>query len=187
MSLPSILVFFGLTASGKSTLGRLFAEHHNYVYLNTDRVRKEILGLPVTARKGAPPNEGIYSQQLTRDTYAELLLRAEQAVQSGAPGVVLDGSYMRLEDRRGVLQLATKLGLDVVFVFCDCSAATVKERLQQRARDPEAISDAGWAIYQDQLAKFSAPDELAAGQLLQINTERPPGDLLAELDNLLRR
>ena len=40
-----IFVFFGLIASGKSTLAEHFAKRYHLPYYNTDRVRKELAGI----------------------------------------------------------------------------------------------------------------------------------------------
>ena len=48
----TLVVFFGMIASGKSTLGQAWSEHCHAPYYNTDRVRKKLLGLRPTAAAG---------------------------------------------------------------------------------------------------------------------------------------
>ena len=45
-----ILVFFGMTASGKSTLAQACADRYGAPYYNTDRIRKELAGLEARNR-----------------------------------------------------------------------------------------------------------------------------------------
>ena len=44
--------------------------------LNSDRIRKELAGLPAEASARAPYGSGIYTGEWTERTYAELLHRA---------------------------------------------------------------------------------------------------------------
>ncbi len=73
-----ILVFFGMTASGKSTLAQACAERYGAPCYNTDRVRKELAGLPATAHRPDAVGQGIYSHELSTKTYEALLRKAKE-------------------------------------------------------------------------------------------------------------
>lgn len=176
-----IVVFFGMTASGKSTVGQAFARIHGFPYYNTDRVRKGLAGLRPTDKRPDGVGKGIYSDQLTRQTYRALLTKCCNECKQGAEGVVLDGSYGRRSDRDQVRQVAETLGVDVVFVFCTCSEREVLRRLEVRRRDVAAVSDGRLEIYRYQLRRFELPDELAADQLINLQTEHHVHQLLAQL------
>jgi predicted kinase len=182
MEKRTIYIFFGLIASGKSTLAELFAAAHHFSYYNTDRVRKELAGLAANERRLDELGQGLYSTEFTEKTYQEMLERTEQDLQQGACGVVLDGSYSRRDDRRKVLDLAASREVDLLFILCTCSDKEVKRRLELRARDPEAVSDGRWEIFVKQKETFEFPDELAPGQLLQLDTEAEPKQLLILLE-----
>ena len=53
------ILFFGLIASGKSTLAKAWAEQKNIPYYNSDVVRKELAGLSPTASNPATSNQQI--------------------------------------------------------------------------------------------------------------------------------
>ena len=167
-----IVVFFGLTASGKSTLGQAWARAWGASYHNTDRVRKELAGLAPTARRPDEVAGGIYSADFTDRTYGAMLARAEEDFAQGYGMVVLDGSYSRRRDRDQVREVARRLGGRGVFVFCTCSAAEVQRRLERRAGDPEAVSDGRWEIYQHQLATFERVDAGTEGEEITLDTEQ---------------
>ena len=173
-------VFFGLIASGKSTLAEIFAESENMEYLNTDRVRKELAGIEATQHKSEDPGQGIYNPAFTERTYATMLARAADSLGQGR-GVVLDGSYSRRKDRAAVLACGRQEKAPVRFILCSCSDTEVKRRLAMRARDPLAVSDGRWEIYLRQKESFESPDELAPDQLLQLNTEADPAFLLRQI------
>jgi predicted kinase len=182
MQAPTIYVFFGLIASGKSTLAELFAAENNFPCYNTDRVRKELAGIGATDRDGM--DRGIYTPEFTDKTYQAMLNRAEQDLKQGREAVVLDGSYSREQDRAKVIRLAGSLEAAVFFILCSCSELEVKRRLALRAQDPNAVSDGHWEIFVLQKKKFALPEELAAEQLLELDTEAEPDQLLRRLQQI---
>lgn len=180
-----ILVFSGMTASGKSTLAQACAHRWQAPHYNTDRVRKELVGLAATTPCPDAPGQGIYTQHLSEQTYERLLQRAEEALRSGKTAlVVLDGSYGSRAERERVRQRAEKLGVGVRFLYCRCSERETRRRLQQRAQDPQAVSDGRWEIYQHQLKSFELPLATET-DVLTLDTEASVETLLAQLSDIL--
>jgi len=186
MTTGKIYIFFGLIASGKSTLAEQFAAVHHFPYYNTDRVRKELAGIEVTERRADDLGQGIYAPAYTEKTYNEMLERAGHDLQNGEEAVVLDGSYSRLDDRKKVLGLTEALGVDALFILCTCSDHEVKRRLDLRAKDPNAVSDGRWEIFVKQKNNFEFPDELNPDQLLRLDTEADPEQLLNQLQHSIK-
>ncbi len=186
MAEPTIYIFFGLIASGKSTLAALFAEQQNAASYNTDVVRKELAGLAANERRPDGMGQGIYTPEFTAKTYQSLLEYAERDLEQGADSVVLDGSYSRYDDRRQVVELADRMQAETVFILCTCSDNEVKRRLDLRAQDPDAVSDGRWEIFVRQKQKFEFPDELGSNQLCQLDTEAEPKPLIRQLEIFLR-
>jgi uncharacterized protein len=181
---PAIYVFFGFTATGKSLLGKAWAGLHHLAYFNTDLTRKELAGVPATSRQPKGLQQGIYSPALSRRTYDALLAKAEQALPAGQ-GVVLDGSYIKREERLRVRDLAHRHNFPVYFVLCTCSESILRERLSLRASDPAAVSDGRWEIYLHQKESFEPPTELRAGELIEIDTTAPVTQLLEQLETAI--
>ncbi len=184
-TVKKIFVFFGMTASGKSTIGQAFAEVHGVPYYNTDRVRKELAGLEVTSRRPDGIGKGIYSAEFTARTYGAMVDNSRRELGRGIGVVVLDGSYSKQVDRKQVVQLAEEVGGEVVFVLCHCSDQEVQRRLSLRSRDPESVSDGRWEIYLHQKETFEYPDELAPEQLFVLDTEQERDVLLSTLKQML--
>jgi len=178
-----VLVFFGMIASGKSTLADRFARRHDLLYLNTDRVRKELAGLDPTERRPDGIDQGIYTAEFTRRTYDAMLARTTESLAEGR-GVVLDGSYSRRGERDAVRTCAARAGAPVHFILCTCEDETVAERLALRARDPEAVSDGRWEIYLHQKDNFDWPDDNE--QVLVLHTEDTPHHLEQKVESWLR-
>jgi predicted kinase len=179
----SIWVFFGLIASGKSTLAEKWADRHQLAHFNSDRIRKELAGLAPTADQQEFLDKGIYSSEFSRRTYDELLTRAERECKAGR-STILDASYQSRSERQKVRALADRLGVDLFFVLCNCPEGVTMERLAIRSRDPEAVSDGRPEIYRRQKERFSAPDELGNDELFNLSTLGPVADLLDQLDRI---
>ena len=172
------MVFFGMTASGKSTLGKAWADQCRAAYYNTDRVRKELAGLQASDKRPDGVGQGIYSSAFTEKTYQAMLDRASNDFSSGERMVVLDGSYSRRDDRDRVRAMAAAMEVRCVFIFCTCPEDEVLRRLGLRARDPEAVSDGRWEIYVHQRQSFELPDAGLEDDCIQLNTNQSVETLL---------
>lgn len=181
----TIYVFFGLIASGKSTLAEAWAKRLGVNSYNSDRVRKELAGLAVNAQQRESFNAGIYTAEFSRRTYDALLVYAEAELLS-QHSVVLDGSYQSKAERDRVQELARRHSAHLIFVECRCPEPLLRERMDLRAQDPMSVSDGRWEIYLQQKKRFERPDELASGELITIDTDAPVGTLLSRLASLVQ-
>ena len=181
---PVLYVFFGLIATGKSTLARAWAQRRGLAHYNSDVVRKELAGLAVTAKSRDEEGRGIYTPEFTLRTYDELRRRAANELRQGR-SVVLDASYHDPDQRQRLVELAVSLEVGLHFVLCQCSDEVKKQRLARRAQDPAAVSDGRWEIYLRQRQKYQPPTEQPASRLTTIDTDRPVPKLLAELSRRL--
>lgn len=181
----SLYVFFGLIASGKSTLAEAFSCQYGFPYFNTDRVRKELAGLEPVSRQPDAFNQGIYSKEFSRKTYQAMLDLIAVKIRSGHKGVVLDGSYSSMDERARVLAQAKALDARCIFIQCVCSDKVVRDRLEIRAQDLLAVSDGRWEIYLAQKESFQSPSELEPSQLITLETARSVVLLLEDLATIL--
>lgn len=177
-----ILVFFGMTATGKSYVARAWAKKWGCLYLNSDIVRKELAGRDPQSRQQASFNDGIYAPEFTRRTYDELIRRVEQALPEAMTRcVVLDASYQSRQERD---RIRARLGgkCRLIFIHCVCPEEVIKQRLAYRAKDPCAVSDGRWDIYLQQKKDFALPAELEAGLLVTLETNGSLPELLRVLE-----
>jgi len=182
---PTLYIFFGLIASGKSTLAAAWAARQGLPYYNTDIIRKELTHSAPDAAKKAAFETGIYTREFTSRTYETMFKRAAADL-AGGVSVVLDGSFQSPADRDEVKRLAESLDAAHVFVLCTCLEAEMKRRMEIRAKDPATISDGRWEIYEQQKARFHAPTELSSQELVQIDTMEPVESLVKKLQKLLK-
>lgn len=179
----NLYVFFGKIACGKSFLAARWAEHVGCPYFNSDVIRKELVGVKPNSRQNEAINAGIYSPEHSRKTYAELLRRAKN-VMDGGQACAIDASFMSSEERRRVSMLLSE-NANVWFILCDCDEDVVKQRLQTRSLDEDAVSDGRWEIYKQQTKEFITPDDIEPCNLIMIDTNKDIGLLVTELESYI--
>ena len=180
-----LVVFFGMTAAGKSFLAAHWARENGCPYHNTDVIRKELAGIAASSRQNEGIGKGIYSKEFTAKTYKEVVSRAKKNFDEIPGGiVVLDGSFTKKQDRDELVK-AFRDDVEIYFIYCHCAEDVVKGRLEKRAYDPEAVSDGRWEIFLMQKKMFNPPRTIENAKLLFLNTDRPIEKLLADVDRFI--
>lgn len=141
-SAVGLTVVGGLPGSGKSTLAGALADRLGLTLLSSDRLRKELAGIPVEESAAADYLQGLYTPEWTGRTYERLLDRAA-ALLSHGESVVLDATWSDPGQREAALRTAERAGADLVALHCAVPDEVSTARL--RARGPGA-SDADPAI-----------------------------------------
>ncbi|MFD7921292.1 AAA family ATPase [Streptomyces sp. NPDC059740] len=125
----------GLPGSGKSTLSGALANRLGAALLSSDRLRKELAGIPPERSAAARYGEGLYTPEWTARTYATLLDRAATLLSAGE-SVVLDASWSDARQREAAAQVAERAGADLVALHCHVSSDVSAARLRRRAPGP---------------------------------------------------
>ncbi|KAJ0397520.1 hypothetical protein P43SY_005646 [Pythium insidiosum] len=188
---PSLLMVAGLPASGKSTLACMIAEDQAGVHwLRADEIRKELAAQDRAPAEGTESNrpsddgfeDGLYSPEMTRRTYDEILIRSVNFLRVGER-VVVDATFRSTEERRRFIQTAQDEGALFAFIVCECDREIAKGRLIARKND---VSDATWAVFERMEAEWSVADLQGMAELLVINTEKEK-ELTLRLTNVFLR
>lgn len=132
----------GLPGSGKSTLSGALADRLGVTLLSSDRVRKELAGIPAEQSAAARYGEGLYTPEWTARTYSTLLDRASALLSSGE-SVVLDATWSDAGQREAALRMAERTSADLVALHCHVPGDVSAARLTTRA---PGASDAGLDI-----------------------------------------
>ena len=120
--------------------------------LSSDRIRKELAGVPAEQYCPAPGRSGIYAPGWTERTYRELLSRAGRLLARGE-SVIVDASWESPGRRAAAAKLAGTARADLVVLLCTAPADIVERRLAARAG---GVSDADVAVAR-QMAATQAP------------------------------
>jgi uncharacterized protein len=129
----TLVVVGGLPGTGKSTLAGSLADQLGFTVLNSGRIRTELAGLPAEASTSASFGAGIYSDEWTRRTYAELLHRATVLLANGE-SVIADASFSSGWQRDAAVTAAAAVCADLVQIRCDVPPELAAARLSNQAR-----------------------------------------------------
>jgi uncharacterized protein len=166
----------GLPGTGKSALAGAVADRLGFTVLSSDRVRKELAGLPAEASARAPFGTGIYSAEWTERAYAELLRRAATLLAHGQ-SVIIDASFSSARHRAAAAAAAADTSADLVQLRCTAAPELAARRISTRA---STVSDADPQIAQ---AKAAAADPWPDAQAISTDSggiTGEPGDLIQQ-------
>lgn len=176
---PTLVAVGGVIATGKSTLADHLGAALGAPAINTDRIRKHMLGARPTDRLYEGSWSGAYDPEFTERVYDEVRRCARVVVESGRP-VILDASFRSAAMREDAKALAASLG--VPFRFLECRADPDVCRARLKVRDQQTtVSDGRLEIFDDFLAKWEPVTELSPDEHVVVDTERPMRELLEQL------
>jgi len=170
---PALIAVCGLPGSGKSTIARALSERSGFAVLNSDVIRKRLAGKAPTDRAGGHWRAGIYTREFTAATYRAL---AEQAgaILRGGDGVIIDATLKDAAQRAMLCDVARAAAVPIVFAQCIIGDAEAKRRLEARAHQADAVSDATWEIYLRHKAEFAQFGPDLAGCHLRLDAAANP-------------
>jgi uncharacterized protein len=178
-----LVIVCGLTGSGKSALARALADRLVMPIINSDAVRKQMVG--DFGKNLVPFGSGIYSQAMTERTYARMADLAEKHILSGQ-GAILDGTFHRKANWEKILELAERYNVLFAVIRCYASDETTRSRLASRLAQGTDSSDGRWEIYQRQKEAYEPMEEIPAAAHLKLNTAEPVEDLVRRVEEFLR-
>ncbi|MEX0874113.1 MAG: AAA family ATPase [Actinomycetota bacterium] len=162
----------GLPGTGKSTLAGALSDQMGWAVLRSDEVRKDLAGV---SHEEHPPHafgEGLYSEEMTRRTYDELIARAQLLLTHGT-SVILDASWMRSSDRDRAAAVAGETASDLVHLRCVLPADVAAERMNRRRLQSTDVSDADVATargmaesFEDWAEAIDVPTDAATDQVV---------------------
>lgn len=156
---PLAIIVRGITGSGKSTLAAPLARRLGAVYLQTDRIRRQLFGRSAqTMRYG----EGHYNEQGRKQVYHKLLMEARDALVTGR-SVVIDGCFLKRQELRATAKDLGAYGSNIVVIHCICPESIALQRIAARAHDKNNLSEATAEHYEVQRQlEESTPEDLNA-------------------------
>ena len=148
----TLVLIGGLPGTGKSALADATAGRLGFTVLNSDRVRKELAGLPAETSARARYGSGIYTAEWTERTYRELQRRAAVLLAHGE-SVIADASFITARQRAAAAATAAEASADLVQLRCTAPGELAAQRMSTR---PSRVSDADDAIAA-QMEAFAEP------------------------------
>jgi uncharacterized protein len=180
---PTVVIVGGLSGTGKSVLARRLARTLEAAWLSSDRIRKEITGHDPHERLTDRYGSGIYSPEISQETYDTMISRGVSAAAKGQ-SVVIDATFLDEEWRKRARDAFKVVDADVQFVECWCPPEVVAQRLENREDDEQEASDAGQSIYEAQVERYGEQmAEVLNLPHIVVDTNRPDA---AAFDDVLK-
>ena len=174
--IPKLVVFLGLSGTGKTFLAQNLLKNFPAVYIASDVVRKKILALDPSKHYYAEFEKGIYSPEITERTYKKMCELAKKELLSGRD-VILDATFRDRKYRELLRKELKNVRCEIYWVWCFAEDEVIRKRMEKRKTE-ETYSDALWDVYLSQKKKFEEPEE--CGPLLKLDTS-------ADLEVLLQK
>ncbi len=175
----TLVLIGGLPGTGKSALAGALAGRLGFTVLNSDRIRKELAGIPAEQRSPAPYQAGIYSPSWTERTYKELLTRAAELLSHGE-SVIADASWISADRRAAAAATAEGAAAEIVQLHCTAPAELTARRISNRK---ESASDADPTVA-EKMAATQAPWPEAT--TIDTSITMPPGPATASAEPVRR-
>jgi uncharacterized protein len=161
----SIVLFTGLSGTGKSTLAHRLAGHVGGIHIRSDAVRKHLHAIPLD--QAGPPR--IYAEAATRATYFRLADLGVTLAQEGNT-VLLDAKFDRRQWRKLVLDRAAAAHVPVRLIQCIAPLPVLRDRIMARKGD---VSDATVELLPRQHVVYEhlEPDEFSLARRVDTSQE----------------
>lgn len=184
---PQVLIVMGRAGSGKSTLARSLGRELGWEVYSSDRVRKELAGVPLYTRGGEAERRRLYARSMTDRTYAALVRGALAEVRQGR-GAVVDATFARRLQRDRFCRALQRGEAAFCFVELRAAQTTLRRRLAARSRLRNEMSDARLEDFPALQRAYESPVELDPAQFFTVRTaQTSEAVVVAALEELAAR
>lgn len=165
-----LIIAHGLSGSGKSTVVEAVSEYLGAIALRTDLERKRLCRLSPDARTRSGIGSGIYTDEITRQTYEHLRHLAETILQAGYT-VIMDGAFLQEKYRSSMRELAHALHAPFVILDVQAEARTLRRRVLERGLARRDASEANSAVLSHQMTSAQPLDDEERHYRVLVNTD----------------
>ena len=167
-SRPTLWIFCGLPATGKSSLAQEVQSILDIPWLQSDKIRRQELS---QAPDITVYGQGIYRPESRDLVYQRLLEEAGKYLKSGRSAIV-DATFSRNRWRENALRIAHDCESDILFVECRCSEEQIVQRLRRR-EITQGLSDARLQHLPDMIREFESMETIEGQYRIAIDAHGP--------------
>jgi uncharacterized protein len=173
---PVLLVVMGRIGTGKTTVARQLASEFDWPLFSSDQIRKALSGVPLRVRTAPELRAKVYSEQMTKETYQNLLKNGLAAAASHG-GVVLDATFSSRTYRDLLRDECARAHVPFEVIELEADYQEIANRLRARNATAGEISDARLEDLDRLSAAYEPPSELAPN-LIKISTAGAVSDAI---------
>ncbi|MFM9072123.1 MAG: AAA family ATPase [Cyanobium sp.] len=145
----NLILTHGVTGSGKSHIASQLCRRHGWIHLRSDVERRRLFGDWGTSFH--PPRNGDrYDPSVTRELYASLLPGAAKQILGAGLTAVVDATFLKRDQRRALLTLATRLNAPVAILDCPVELGEARHRIKARQEQGSDPSEADQDVLEQQ-------------------------------------
>jgi len=174
-SAPLVIAIMGRPATGKSTQAAAIAQALGWAHIASDRTRKRLAEVDPAVRADAETRERLYTEALSKKTYAALRDHALEHGRAGQ-GTVLDATYSSQHERDQLRAALNAAGLPHAFVELTASDQALRNRLAERSDAAPTASDARIEDFDKLADRYEAPNALEDARHVRISAEQSAED-----------
>src|SRR5437899_9394631 len=171
---PFVLAVIGRVGTGKTAVAKQLGNELDLPGFSSDEIRKTLAGIPLTDRTAAERRDDVYSEQMTEQTYKELLAKGLTALKTHG-GVVLDATFSSQANRELLRQECAKAAVYLQVIELDANTGKIERRLRARDQSVSEISDARLEDFEKLNSAYEPPSEFVPG-LIRISTDNAASD-----------
>lgn len=166
-----LIITHGFSASGKTTVSQQVLEKLSAIRIRSDVERKRLLGVNSQEDFHANVGEGIYTLEITRQTYSKLLALAKTVLSAGYT-VIIDAAFLKESQRLAFRTLAENLKFPFVILDITAKPNTLRRRIREREK---GASDANSKILESQLISAEKLTRKELSFVVVVDTENDLG------------
>ncbi len=164
--MPTVWVFMGPPASGKSSLGKKLAHLGHMAYLSSDSLRRDLF--PDATR--SPFGQGAYTREAREAVYFKMFDEVVEAIKH-CRSVVVDATFASAKWRKALLDALSNYRVHTVFVESIADRDILAKRLMSRDRaEDTSKSDARIEHLDAFMATYEPPVEIPDDMRVTVNT-----------------
>ncbi len=165
-----LLINHGLSGSGKSYGTQKLISMFCTIQIRSDVERKRLFAKHDQSAESNAVEQGIYTPELTRQTYDRLVALARILLAAGY-SVIVDAANLQSWQRHLFIQLAAEMNVRSLILNYQASSDTLRQRVQQRAQKGSDVSDATLEVLEYQFKTRQALDNNEQNITITIDTE----------------
>ncbi|SFU50137.1 AAA family ATPase [Halomonas korlensis] len=165
---PPLVIAVGVLGSGKSRFTANLVDRLGAIRLCSDVERRRLAGIDPQA-EATQPSVDIFTAESTEHTYHRLAELAGITLDAGL-AVCVDGTFLRRWQRDLLRQQAEARGLPCLMISFEADEATLRQRIEKRARRHQLPVEESLSILMRQLVLFEAFGDEERLHLVHLDT-----------------